>query len=95
MVVQAKTESDFWTLPLMIFFFKILFYQKSCKEVMNIGVGQSRGGFFLLFVVKKCPFLYLLVGVQTLTPINLVPGQNCKILNLFQSVKSISKPPDI
>ena len=73
MVVQAKTKSDFWTLPLMIFFFfKILFYQKSCKEVMNIGVGQSRGGFFFTFCSEKVPFF---VSFGWCTNIN--PYQPC------------------
>ena len=62
---------------------------------MNIHVGQIRGTFFNVFVVKKFPFLYLLDAVQTSTPVNLVPEQNWKQkLNLFQSVKYTSKPPD-
>ena len=32
-----KTESDFWMLPLMTFFFKNLLYQNNCKETMNTG----------------------------------------------------------
>ena len=44
---------------------------------MNIGVGQISGA-FLTFCSEKVPFLYLLDAVQILTPVNLVPGQNCK-----------------
>ena len=62
---------------------------------MNIDVGQIRGTFFNFFVVKNLLFLYLLDAVQTSTSVNLNPEQNWKQkLNLFQSVKYISKPPD-
>ena len=46
--------------PWWLIFFKNLFYQKNCKEAVNIGEGQIRGAlFFNFFVVKKCPFLHL------------------------------------
>ena len=46
---QAKTESDFRTLPSM----------NNYKEAINIGGGQIRSALLNFFVVKKCPFLYL------------------------------------
>ena len=45
--------------PQGLIFFKTLFYQKNCKEVMNIWGGEIRGALFNFFVVKKCPFVYL------------------------------------
>ena len=44
--------------PWWLIFFKNLFYQKNCKEAMNIGGGQIRDPLYN-FVVKKCPFLHL------------------------------------
>ena len=52
----AKTESNFWTLPLMTYFMHNFELQNNCKEAMNIGEGQDRGALVNLFVVKKCPF---------------------------------------
>ena len=43
-----------------LIFLKNLFYQNNCKQAMTIGGGQIRGAIFNFFVVKKCPFLYLL-----------------------------------
>ena len=37
-----------------------MFYQNNYKEAMDIGGGQIRGALFNFFVLKKCPFLYLL-----------------------------------
>ena len=41
---------------------------------MNIGGGQIRGAFFNFFVVKKCPFLYLLDvdSVSKITPAHFI-----------------------
>ena len=37
---------------------KDLLYQNTCKEAMNIGVGQTKSVLFNFYVFKKCPFLY-------------------------------------
>ena len=50
-------------LPLMTIFIKNLFYQNNCKDAVNIGGVQIRSALFNFFVVKKCPFLYLLDAV--------------------------------
>ena len=67
---QAKTESNFRTLPWMTFFFKNLFYQNNCKEAIKIEGGQIRGALFNYFVVKKCPFciFQMLPSVSKITP---------------------------
>ena len=57
---KVKTESDFWMLPLLTYFFQKFVYSKNCKVAMNIGGGQIKGALFNFFVVKKCPFLHLL-----------------------------------
>ena len=36
-----------------------MFYQKQFKYAMDIGVGQIRGAFFVVFKGKKSPFISL------------------------------------
>ena len=47
-----------------------LFYQSNCEEAINIGQGQIRGTLVNIFVLKKCPFLYLpdAASVSRITP---------------------------